>query len=686
MEKAPLSRRGFLRVSLIAAGSALAAACQKALTNAIETSTPFASPTSPVKLSVLGGNRDIWAWRKQVRVGVSEGKCESMIVQVNGQEFEAQLEGQDFIADLPFSAGENEVSAACLQPAGGEVFSDPVIFTERLRQAPIAMIQMKLEDGRINLDGSHSMPTEGAGAPIVDYLWSARTSNPAPLQLEHGELTGEVSGESISIVPPTIDGEYYLSLRIIDEAGRTDTSTIYFVVENGEARIPDYDHENPAWIETAIVYGVIPFLFGSPAFRALGEHLDDLGDLGMNALWIGPVNVHPADDYGYAVEDYFALDPAYGTKEDFRHLVQAAHQRGIRVLMDFVPNHTSDTHPYFKEAQQHGPESPYWDFYDRDASGNPSHGLPQWTNLPNLNYDNPEVQRMMIEAFSYWVREFDVDGFRVDAAWAIRERNPEFWLPWRRELKRNKPDLLLLAEATAREPYYFENGFDAAYDWTYHPGDWAWKVVWETYKLRLLSYNLTYALTNRPEGFDPDALIFRFLNNNDTGKRFITRQGEGITRVATALLLTLPGIPCIYTGDEYGLEFEPYQQLDPLTFEESYPGLRDYHKRLIALRKTMPSLHSRLFSIIKPDAGPQTVFSYIRYSEPAAEPVIVLLNFSEEPAEFNFDLPEEFSALSNRDTLYDLLAEEEVSVSSGGRMKISVPAQTARVLAVTPVA
>jgi glycosidase len=684
--QAPLTRRGFLRLSLIAAGGAIAAACQKALTEttAVGTNTVAPSPTPSVTLN-LGPNRDVWSWTKPVKVQVAEGTCSDIILRVNGQEFGATAEGESFNAEIPLSSGENEIRAACLQPAGGEVLSDPVIYTGRLRQAPTAIIQIQLDDGRVVLDASQSRPTEGTGAPIADYLWSARATNPAPLQLQDGELTGEVSTESIAIVPPTTDGEYYLTLRVIDEAGRQDSSTIYFVVEDGRARIPDYDHENPAWVETAVVYGVVPFLFGSPAFQALGAHLDDLADLGINALWLGPINVHPGDDYGYAVEDYFALDPAYGSEEDFRNLVQAAHERGIRVLMDFVPNHTSDTHPYFKDAKQRGPDSPYWDFYDRDAEGKSTHYF-QWTNLPNLNYDNPEVRRMMIEAFSKWVRDFDVDGFRVDVAWGIRERHPEFWPEWRRELKRIKPDLLLIAEATARESFYFDNGFDAAYDWTYQPGGWAWKIVWDAYKLRLLAYNLTYALTNRPEGFHPDALIFRFLNNNDTGKRFITRQGEGIARVATALLLTLPGIPCIYTGDEYGLEFEPYQQLDPLVFEEGYPGLRDYHKKLIALRKAVPSLHSRLFSIIKPDGVPQTVFSYIRYGEPDEAPVIVLLNFSEEPAEFVFDVPAELGSRLSSDNLYDLLAGEDVPAAGDGRLKVSVPGMTARLLDEGPIA
>lgn len=538
-----------------------------------------------------------------------------------------------------------------------------------------------LVDGKIVLDGTSSLPAEG-GIEITEFLWSARVDNPAPVQSENGELSGEVSGQRITVVPPATDGEYYLTLRVKDQDGREDASTNYFVVENGQPRIPDYDKENPAWTEEAVVYGVVPFLFGTPAFNAIAEHLDDLADLGINTLWLGPINLHPVDDYGYAVEDYFRLDPAYGSEEDFRSLVDEAHARGIRVIMDFVPNHTSNTHPYFVHAHENGRESPYWDFYDREEQGDYTYYF-EWTHLPNLNYDNPEVRRMMTEAFSYWVREFDVDGFRVDVVWGVKERYPEYWPEWRRELKRIKPDLLLLAEASAREPYYFDNGFDAAYDWTYRPGGWAWEIIWNAYKYRLLSYNLTNALTNPPEGFHADALIFRFLNNNDTGKRFITRHGEGVTRVATALLMTLPGVPNIYTGDEYGLEFHPYQQLEPLNFKEQYPGLRDYHKRLITLRKAYPSLHSRSLAILELDAVPQTVYGYIRYGGPSDPPVLVLLNFSEEPAEITFDLPDGFSSLSVP-SLYDLLAEEEVPVAGGDRIQISVPGQTARILTAEP--
>jgi glycosidase len=677
MEKSPLTRRDFLRLSVIAAGSAVAATCQNMPTQIVLTSTAVPSSTPSVRLN-LGGNVEAWTWVKQVHVGVSEGECERVLLRLNGQEIQTEPQGDSFAGEVQLTGGENQVSAVCVQPGGAEVQSEPVVYTVRLRQAPTATIQTALENGQIVLDGSESKPAEGTESVVTEYLWSARDSNPARIQ----ELVGEVNGPSLTITPPTTDGEYYIRLQVKDEAGREDSSMIYFIVENGQPRIPDYDMENPAWIETAVVYGIIPFLFGSPAFQAIRERLDEFVDLGINAIWLGPINTHPADDYGYAVENYFGLDPAYGTKEDFRDLVQAAHEVGIRVLMDFVPNHTSNTHPYFLDAQR-GSKSNYWDFYDRDAEGNYTYYF-EWSHLPNLNYDHPEVRQMMIEAFSYWVREFDVDGFRVDVVWGVQERRPEFWPEWRRALKRIKPDLMLLAEASAREPYYFENGFDVAYDWTYAVGSWAWKVVWDAYKLRLLSYNLTDALTNRPEGFHPDAVIFRFLNNNDTGDRFITRYGEGVTRVATVLLLTVPGVPSIYTGDEYGLAFEPYQQLEPLVFEEQFPGLREYHKKLIALRKSIPSLHSRLWTLITPDAVPQTVFSYVRYDESGDAPVLVLLNFSEEPAVFAFDIPAEFGEPAG-DELYDLLAEETVPAVVTGRIQASVPPQTARLLTQEPI-
>ncbi|HSK66742.1 MAG TPA: alpha-amylase family glycosyl hydrolase, partial [Anaerolineales bacterium] len=588
----------------------------------------------------------------------------------------ASLQENFFSAEVPIRSGANLLTAVCQHTNMEEELSPEVTINGRLQQRPTAIITPSLSNGRIVLDGSASRPDELENQPIREYIWSARPNNPAT----NPEFTGEVAGTSVEFEPPTLEGEYYFSLRVIDEAGREDTSTTYFVVENGQPRIPDYDHENPTWVEEAIVYGVIPRLFGTPGAQAIQDRLDLLADLGINAMWLAPIN--ETNDYGYSVIDYFELRDNFGSKDDFHAMVQAAHERGIRVLMDFVPNHTSNEHPYFKDTVEKGQDSPYWDFYDRDENGDYTYYF-DWTHLPNLNYENPEVRRMMLEAFSYWVRDFDVDGFRVDACWGVQQRRPDFWPEWRRELKRIKPDLLLLAEASARDPYNFDNGFDAAYDWTENLGNWAWARFWgeqaEEVDTAQMIESLKYMLMGGPDEYHPDALIFRFLNNNDTGTRFIQTHGEPLTRVATALLLTLPGIPCIYTADDAGQWFRPYFDVTPISFRERYRGLRDYHKKLIALRKEIPSLHSRLWQLIEAEPANQ-VLGYVRFLDGNEEPVLVLLNFSEEPAAVTLTLPEEHSSLVEAGRLSDPLNNEDISFN--GTNAIQLNPMSARILTV----
>ena len=608
--------------------------------------------------------------------------CQVVWVDNEDARAQAALQENFFSAEVLIRPGANTIHAVCQHPDQEEELSPEITINGRLQQRPTAIISPSLAQGLIILDGASSLPDEIENKPIREYIWSSRSSNPAVVKLqssaeqEQQAFRSEVRAERIEVEPPAEDGEYYVSLRVVDESGREDMSTTYFVVEDGKPRIPDYDHENPAWVEEAIVYGVIPRLFGTPGAEAIQYRLDDLADLGITAIWLAPIN--QTNDYGYSVIDYFELRDNFGSKEEFRAMIQAAHERGIRVLMDFVPNHTSNEHPYFKDTVEKGQDSPYWDFYDRDENGNYTYYF-DWTHLPNLNYENPEVRRMMIEAFSYWVREFDVDGFRVDACWGVQQRRPDFWLEWRRELKRIKPDLFLLAEASARDPYNFENGFDAAYDWTENLGNWAWARFWgeqaEDVDTAQTIESLKNMLLGGADTYHPDALIFRFLNNNDTGTRFITTHGEPLTRVATALLLTLPGIPCIYTGDEAGQWFRPYFDVTPISFRERYRGLRDYHKKLIALRKDIPSLHSRLWQLL--DVQPESqVMGYLRFLKGNENPVLVLLNFSEEPATGTLTLPEEFQTLEGN--LTDVLNEEEVSFN--GTNPIQLNPMSARIL------
>jgi cyclomaltodextrinase / maltogenic alpha-amylase / neopullulanase len=632
-------------------------------------------------IDLLGGDADVWAWETQIRGRVVNLACETIQLTSGDNSVEAEIQGDQFSAVIPIASGSNRIVAACHQSDGQVIMSEPLTYTGRLRSVPRSVINISLEDNRIVIDGSASQQAEQDASPLTRFVWSARAGNPdsisieSPTEVAGQSLDSEANAQRLVLIPPETDGEYYIRLTVTDEAGREDTSTTYFVIENGQPALDNWDTENADWIENTVVYGVIPRNFGSEGFQSVIDRLDYLAELGINALWLAPINDSPPGDYGYAVVDYFNVDSRYGTNDDFRRMVEAAHERGIRVLMDFVPNHSSEHHPYFQDTLTNGTESPYWDFYARDESGMYTYYF-DWTHLPNLNYENPEVRSWMLEAFTYWVREFDVDGFRVDVAWGIRERRPDFWPLWRDELKRIKPDVLLLAEASARDEYYFDNGYDAAYDWTSQLGHWAWENVFNDREL--LTFQLNAALTNLRNGFHPDALIFRFLNNNDTGERFVTRYGVDMTRVATALLLTLPGIPCVYTGDEVGAQFQPYGDATPISWEDRF-GLRDYHSHLIHLRRDTPSLHSRYWSIVELEPH-QRVYGYLRYLEGGAEPLLVLLNFFDEPAEVDISLPDEFAGLAAKESFTDLVSGDTVTTLGTMPLRISMPPMSAMIL------
>lgn len=638
------------------------------------------APTADRHLALSIGSRDgdAWTWKKKVTVRCRGcERCGELYLKVDDRKMDALPDGDRLSTVVPLSEGEHRIVAACLHEDGRQYESQPVTYTQRLVDRPTSAIRLSVQGSSVALDAGDSKPAELRGASIARHEWSAHQSNPSPLYVAGGgrRLTGNLGGRHLRLRAPSVDGEYYISLRVVDAQGRADVGTTYFTVQGGTPEAVDQQTDNPAWVESAVVYGVIPGKFGPDGFRSVTERLDYLRDLGINALWLQPVNATPPGDFGYAVTDYFKLRTDYGVEVDFRRMIREAHARGIRVLMDFVPNHTSEEHPYFQDAQQYGKESAYYSFYDRDETGAYTHYF-DWTHLPNLNYDNAEVERLVIEAFSYWVQEFDVDGFRVDAAWGVKERKPDFWPRWRAELKRLKPDLLLLAEATARDPYYFTNGFDAAYDWTDELGHWAWESVFND--AGFLNRRLHGALTNYDTGFDQDALVFRFLNNNDTGPRFITSWGEEMTRVAATLLLTLPGIPCVYTGDEVGAEFMPYSDTAPITWEDKH-GLRGYYKRLIHLRKTIPSLHSRRWEPLAiKTSGP--LYGYIRYVGSSESPVLVLLNFSGGPADATVSVPRKFEALARAGEVVDVLSGDRVRFKPSEPRLVPMPAWGARIL------
>lgn len=374
--------------------------------------------------------------------------------------------------------------------------------------------------------------------------------------------------------------------------------------------------------DATVVYGVVPPLFGNPPLQAVTRALPQLEDLGVDVVWLLPVTeVAESDDYGYAVTDFRRVRASYGTEADLRALVDEAHRRGMRVVLDFVPNHTSDRHPWFLDTLARGRASPFFRFYARDEAGAATHYF-DWIHLPNLDYTRADVRRTMSDATTSWIQRFALDGFRMDAAWGVRARAPDAWAPWVRDIRHARPGAMLLAEASAREGAWFTDGFDAAYDWTDRIGAWAWEGMFD--------HPETIAARLRDDLEHDRGPTLRFLENNDTGTRFISRHGVEAARVASAMLLTLPGLPCLFTGEETGAEYDPYWTTTPIA-AGPHPELRAWLRSLVALRKAHPSLQRGDATVLEVSGAPRVV-AYQRHDPASGETTLVALNFDAGPA------------------------------------------------------
>ncbi|MGC3999421.1 MAG: alpha-amylase family glycosyl hydrolase [Anaeromyxobacter sp.] len=374
----------------------------------------------------------------------------------------------------------------------------------------------------------------------------------------------------------------------------------------------------PAWHRGAVVYGVVPPLFDADRpLRGVTARLGALAALGVDVLWLAPVT--DTDDRGhisYAVTDYLKLRPDYGTPADLSALVAGAHARGIKVLLDVVPNHTSVAHPLYRDAERRGRASPSWALYARDEDGKVRHDF-DWAHLPKLDHRNPEVRRMLTRALVHWVERYDVDGFRVDAAWGPQAADPTFWPELVQAVRRVKPAALLVAEASARDPAYIAEGFDAAYDWTGELGHWAWEGVFED--PAHAGPKLDAALG---AGGTPPDRVLRFLDNNDTGDRFVTRHGAALTRAAAALVHALPGLAVIYTGEEVGAAYRPYDDGPPVRWGDDPLRLRPHYARLAALRERLPALRDGAYRRA-PVEGNEGAFAFVRDAGTAGYAVVV---------------------------------------------------------------
>ncbi len=393
----------------------------------------------------------------------------------------------------------------------------------------------------------------------------------------------------------------------------------------------------PAWIRDAVVYEVFPRHFSPDGdFKGVTARLDELKQLGVTVLWLMPV--HPVGRLKakgtigspYAVKDYYAVNPDYGTKEDLRQLVQAAHQRGLKVIIDIVANHTA------------------WDsvmlghpaYYKRDAAGQVIPPNPDWTDVAGLDYTNPDTRRYMLTMLEYWLREFQLDGFRCDVA---SEVPTSFWEEARVELEKIRPGFFFLAEANKPELLY--RAFDA---------DYAWPMLGALNRVLMEGAPATEIpriwREEEQAKFPAGALHLRMSDDHDE-PRAVSRFGWKAAQAASAMMFTLDGVPLLYNGMEVG---DTTESGDPALFEKltvfwqpkQRDGFRKVYQQLAELREAHPAFRTADVTWLE-NTSPQNLVTYLRRD--TREEFVVVVNFSNRPqtgavkvapgASFNLVLP-----------------------------------------------
>lgn len=377
--------------------------------------------------------------------------------------------------------------------------------------------------------------------------------------------------------------------------------------------------EAPAWVRGDVIYEIFPRQFSPKGdFASITAHLDELKALGVDVLWLMPI--HPIGHLKakgsigspYAVQDYYAVNPDYGTKDDLHRLIDEAHARGMKVIIDIVANHTA-----WDSVMMANPA-----YYKQDASGHVIPPHPDWADVAGLNYANPETRRYMIEMLKYWIREFHLDGFRCDAA---AEIPTDFWEQARQELDKLQPGLFLLAESD--KPELLVHAFDA---------DYAWPMLGALNKVLMEgapASDLRRTWEEKEKAAFPRGALHMHCSDNHDEARAISRYGWNAALAASAMMMTLDGIPLLYNGMEVG---DATESGDPALFEKvpifwhpkQRDSFRETYSELIDLRHRHPALYSGEVVWLD-NSAPQNVVSFLRRDKD--EEFVTLVNFSNRP-------------------------------------------------------
>ncbi len=382
----------------------------------------------------------------------------------------------------------------------------------------------------------------------------------------------------------------------------------------------------PEWARRGVLYELYVRAFSPEGtFRGALARLDHLQQLGVDVVWLMPV--YPIGQKGrkgslgspYSVRDYRAINPEYGTEADFRALVEEIHRLGMKVILDIVPNHSANDHPFMNTHP---------DWFMRDAQGHFTREVPEWSDVTDLNYENPQLRAYMKETLLYWVREFDIDGYRCDVAGMVPL---DFWREALSALKALKPELFLLAEW--EDPRLLLAGFHSDYDWTlYH-------LLKDIRRKGNRTAEAITLVAEKDRRYPQNAVPMRFLENHDEERSLAVFGAVGIQAYAT-LLFTLPGIPLIYAGQEWGERHRPSLfEREPLHWEQADSSLLNMYRQLIQMRKRYRCFTDGLYQPLQCTMLSGSAAAFLRVADHSV--AVVVTNLKQRPVEHLLITPDE---------------------------------------------
>ena len=376
-----------------------------------------------------------------------------------------------------------------------------------------------------------------------------------------------------------------------------------------------------SWINNTDVYEVnVRQYTKEGTFNAFAKELPRLKEMGVSTLWFMPItpiaqqNKKGSLGSPYATSDYTAINPEFGTLEDFKALVKLAHSMGFKVIIDWVANHTGWDNVWTKIHPE---------YFKKDSSTNNFKVASGMDDIIELDYKNPSFRKAMIDAMQYWVTETDIDGYRCDLAFWVEL---DFWLEARTELEKTKT-LFWLAECDPLDHPDYYQAFDACYTWT-----WMHKTE-EFYKQNQDKHLLDAVIHRYDTTGGHDAIPLWFTTNHDentwNGTEY-EKYGDAAKAFAV-FSFTRNGMPLIYSGQELpNLKRLKFFDRDPIEWTGKYE-LHDFYKTLLTLHKNNPALRAGDTAVTTYNlstTAPDNIVAYLRKN--GDREVLVLLNFSKQ--------------------------------------------------------